>query len=99
MLEMLVAMNISDFESYQKYREEMIPILHSLGGSFGYDFLIEETLKSETDHKINRVFTIKFPSKDIMDEFFSREDYKSIKVKYFENSVLNTTIISEYTKS
>jgi hypothetical protein len=34
-----------------------------------------------------------------MNEFFSLEEYKKIKSKFFENSVAATTIISEYERT
>jgi len=48
----------------------MIPILHSFGGSFGFDFKVNKVLKSKMDEGINRVFTLDFPSRKIMGIFF-----------------------------
>jgi len=95
-LEMLVGLNVTNNSMYQEYRNGMIPILTTYGGSFGYDFMVSEILISETDNKINRVFTIRFPSKEKMDAFFLDIDYIRVKEKYFKNSVENTTIISSY---
>jgi hypothetical protein len=66
-IEMLVGLNVIDDKGYLKYREGMTPILSQFSGSFGYDFKIDETLKSETESLINRVFTIRFESKELMD--------------------------------
>ena len=41
-VEMLVGLNVIDDEAYQLYRDEMIPILLSYGGGFGYDFKISK---------------------------------------------------------
>ena len=76
----------------------MIPILNSYNGCFGYDFKVSEMLMSETTDEINRVFTIRFPDKETMEELFLDVDYKNIKEKYFEKSVKSTTIISSYIK-
>ncbi len=38
MYEKIMGIQVSDDGEYQKYREGMTPILHSFGGSFGYDF-------------------------------------------------------------
>ena len=65
---------------------------------FGYDFRIAEVLKSQTDYEINRVFTIYFPDKKAMHQFFSAEPYRAIKAQFFESSVASTTVIAEYTR-
>ena len=93
---MLVGLNVIDDEAYQLYRDEMTPILMSYGGGFGYDFKISESLKSETEAPINRVFTIYFSSKDSMNSFFSNDEYLKIKERHFEKSVTDTTIIATY---
>ena len=69
--ERVMGLHVIDDGEYQKYREGMQPILKSFGGSFGYDFKIAEVLLSKTEDEINRVFTIEFPSKQVMEEFFS----------------------------
>ena len=97
--EMLVGLNVTDDVQYQEYRKSMMPILKAYGGGFGYDFKVSEVLLTQTDSKINRVFTIYFPDKESMEQFFSNADYLKIKKIYFENSVSDTTIISTYDQS
>ena len=97
--ERIMGLEVINDEEYQKYRENMIPILHSYGGSFGFDFKVSEVLKSTSANPINRVFTIGFPSKKIMEEFFIDPDYLGIKAKYFEHSVKSVTTISMHEKS
>ncbi len=89
---------VNDDEEYQRYREGMTPILHSFGGAFGFDFKISEVLLSKTDDDINRVFTIEFPSKEVMDEFFSNHEYLAVQARHFVNSVTSKTIISMHEK-
>ncbi len=96
--EMLVGLHVTDDQLYQDYREKMTPILIECGGGFGYDFRISEVLKSQTDHEINRVFTIYFPDKEAMQQFFSAESYKAIKAEFFEPSVASRTLIAEYNR-
>lgn len=93
---MIVGLEISDEVVYENYRKEMKPILSQYGGGFRYDFKILETLKSESKNPINRIFAIFFESEDAKNDFFGNIDYLKIKRKYFEKSVVNTTIISEY---
>jgi len=94
-----MGIEITNDIDYQKYRENMIPILHSFGGSFGFDFEVNKVLKSKTDAPINRVFTIDFPSKQAMDSFFTNQEYLAVKAKYFLNSVKSVTPISMHEKN
>jgi len=96
--ERVMGIYVSDDEEYQRYREGMTPILHTFGGSFGFDFKVSEVLISKTDDAINRVFTIEFPSKDVMDEFFSNPEYLAVQQRHFIHSVTSKTIISMHEK-
>ena len=97
--ERIMGLEVIDDELYQNYRENMTPILHAFGGSFGFDFKVNEVLKSKTDKVINRVFTLDFPSKKIMEEFFINPAYLAVKEKYFISSVKSVTIISIHEKN
>ena len=97
--ERIMGLEVINDDEYQKYRENMIPILHSFDGSFGFDFKINEVLKSKTDDVINRVFTLNFPSKEVMEEFFTNPDYLAVKDEYFLNSVNSVTTISMHEKN
>jgi len=97
--ERIMGIEVIDEAEYQQYRENMIPILTLFGGSFGFDFKVSEVLKSKTEECINRVFTIDFPSKEIMDQFFSDSSYLEVKEKYFKHSVNSVTTISMHEKN
>lgn len=63
-IENLVGLHVSDHEVYQKYRNEMTPLLKEYGGDFGYNFHVSEVLKCEDSNKnINRLFTTFFKIK------------------------------------
>jgi len=96
--EIVVGLQVVDEDLYTKYREAMTPLLKIYEGGFRYDFEVSNVLKNEEGRSINRVFTIYFGNKSQMNEFFSNEDYKAVKLKYFESSVEATTIISEYVR-
>ncbi len=96
--EILVGLQVTNDKVYRDYREKMTPALIECGGGFGYDFRIAEVLKSQTENEINRVFTIYFPDKRVMEQFFSAESYRAIKTKFFSSSVASTTVIAEYTR-
>lgn len=97
--ERIMGLHVVDDEEYQRYREAMMPILSSFGGSFGFDFKIAQVLMSKTDETINRVFTIDFPDRKAMENFFSDPLYLEAKKKYFTNSVASSTVISLHEKS
>jgi len=99
MFERIMGINVIDDEEYQRYREAMLPILKDHGGSFGYDFRVAEVLLSKTKDDINRVFTIEFPSKQKMEEFFGNIDYVAVQNKHLNNSINSKTVISTHEKS
>jgi len=92
--ERIMGLDVIDDQGYDRYRAAMMPILKSFGGSFGFDFRISDVLLSKTNDNINRVFTIRFPSKKKMDDFFSNPEYVAVKATYFDVAVKSTTIIS-----
>ena len=97
--ERIMAIEVSNNDQYDIYREQMEPLLIKVGGSFGYDFKIEKVLRSKTTAPINRVFTIEFPSQQIMDEFFTSDEYMLIKNNYFDKSVSSKTVIAMFEKT
>jgi hypothetical protein len=61
--------------------------------------VIDDVLKSKTDKLINRVFTIDFPSRDMMNTLFSDQSYLEVKSKYFKHSVKSVITISIHEKN
>ncbi len=96
--ERIMGLHVIDNDEYQRYREGMMPILESFGGSFGFDFKVAEVLISKTDDEINRVFTIEFPSQELMAAFFSDPDYLAVQKRHFKKSVKSKTVISLHGK-
>jgi len=94
-----MGLNVIDDQEYQRYREAMLPILNAYGGTFGYDFRVSEVLLSKTEDDINRVFTIEFPSKQKMEEFFSNPDYVVVQNRHLKNSINSKTVISMHEKN
>lgn len=95
-IERIVGLYVTDDESYDTYRKEMYPILQSYGGDFGYDFKLSEVLKSKTENKINRVFTIHFKDEESLTAFFTDAAYLEIKQKFFVPAVESVTQIAKY---
>ncbi|MFK8068769.1 MAG: dihydrofolate reductase [Gammaproteobacteria bacterium] len=94
--ERVVGLNVTDEQSYQQYRDAMMPILISMGGKFTYDFRVGEVLKSESENTINRLFIISFPDEKTHDKFFDLAEYKAIKEKYFKPAVESVSLISKH---
>lgn len=92
--ERLVGLHVTDEAAYGVYREHMTPLLHAVGGSFRYDFRIAETLQSEADHPINRLFLISFPTRAIHDAFFLDPRYLEARASHFERAVRGATILA-----
>jgi uncharacterized protein (DUF1330 family) len=91
--EYLIGLQVTDEAEYARYREGMTPLLHEVGGSFRYDFRVSEVLKSESDHPINRVFVIAFPSREVADSFFAEPRYLAVRKAHFDSSVHGVTRI------
>ncbi len=87
---------VTNEEEYAHYRKGMLPILQSYGGTFGYDFKVSEVMKSKEDVPINRVFTIEFPSQEIMEKFFSDPNYLVVKKAHLDVSISSRTVIAMF---
>lgn len=94
--ETVVGLKVTNDELYSDYRKAMTPILTKYEGGFRYDFKILETLISEDQKPINRLFLIYFNNKESKDRFFKDPEYIKIKETFFTPSVESNTIISEY---
>lgn len=99
MIETLMALNVVDSALYSEYRAQMKPLLEAHGGSFGLDLWVAEVLLSPTSQPFNRVFTIRFPSPEQREAFFSNAEYKAIRRTYFEPSVAATSELARWQSS
>jgi uncharacterized protein (DUF1330 family) len=88
MLEVTWGLQVDDADQYAEYRAAMTPILTRLGGEFVLDLWVAEVLRGP---KFNRLFTIRFPSPQAMDAFFSHADYLAVRERYFTRSVSSVT--------
>lgn len=94
--DMAVGLFLKDQEKYAQYRAAIAPLLERAGCGFRYDFEVARTLKSETDHDINRVFILRFPDRAGKERFFADPQYLVIRGRLFENAVQHTVILAEY---
>ena len=94
--EMMVGLTVKNDQVYNDYRQAMKPILAEYEGGFRFDFKVSETLVPVSKNSINRVFAIFFKNEQMMNDFFSNPRYLEVKKEYFEKSVVDTTIISQY---
>lgn len=97
-IELLVGLELSDTELYAEYRRNMTPLVLQHQGDFGYDFVVQQTLKP-AGTAINRVFTIHFASEQLMESFFNHPEYLQIKARFFEKSVATTHILARYERA
>ncbi len=96
--EMLMGMQIADEDGYAAYRRAMRPVLERMGGTFRHDFHAE-TIETEAETPINRVFVIAFPDRATAEAFFTDPDYLTAKETHFERSVAATAMLADYERS
>jgi len=93
---MLIGLWVSDPEGYRRYRAAMAPVLARFGGSFGYDFMVNEVLRSEVEMPINRVLTLVFPDRSAREGFFADPEYVEARASWFVPSVSHVAILDEH---
>jgi uncharacterized protein (DUF1330 family) len=92
----VLGLQVDDATSYQRYRAGMTPILHSYGGSFGYDFEVANVLASASHRPINRVFTLSFPDRSSAERFYADPAYLEVRRAWFEQAVSAITVIARF---
>lgn len=97
-MEYLTVLNVADDDLYRDYRAAMTPVLEKYDGGFGYDLKIFETLKSEVETPVNRVFTMYIDSDGASEAFFNDVEYLKVRTKYYERSLSFLTIVAKYDK-
>jgi len=90
----LFGLELTDDAGYTQYRSAMAPILARHGGAFGCDFVVARVLKGPNT-RINRVFTVTFPSSANRDRFFADEEYRSVRARWFEPAVGAVEVLAE----
>jgi uncharacterized protein (DUF1330 family) len=96
MMDILIGLWVTDEQTYAAYRAHMMPLLSARGGSFGVDVRVAEVLTNPGAEPFNRLFTIRFPSREAHDEFFADPDYLAVRKRYFEPSVAHTARFGRY---
>ncbi len=81
------ALEVLNDERYAMYRAGMTPLLHAMGGRFGFDVKVAEVLKNPSDKAFNRMFSIEFPSRALRDAFFCDPEYLRVRATFFEDAV------------
>jgi len=96
MMEILMALRVTDEDMYARYRAHMTPLLQACGGTFGVDVRVAEVLKNPGTEPFNRLFTIRFPSLSTHEAFFSDPDYLSVRERFFAGSVAYVVRLGRY---
>lgn len=94
----LVGLEVRDSARYAEYRARMTPMLHALGGAFGIDLEVSRVLKGPSDaaSRVNRVFSIEFPSRAVRDQFFADAAYRAVRSEWFEPAVGHVVRLGEW---
>lgn len=94
--ELVIAMNVTDPDTYARYREGMTPILASYGGGFRYDLVVSHTLRSPATHPITRVFALYFRDRAARQAFFADPEYLAVREALLVPSIDGYTVIAEH---
>lgn len=94
MYEMIVAMNVTNAESYARYRAAMTPLLEAAGGGFRFDFVVSDTLSALPAHPVTRVFAIYFRDQAASDAFFADPAYLAVKAEHYTHAVDGFTVMA-----
>lgn len=95
MYEVMMGLNVVDDATYSRYRAEMTPLLEAHGGTFGVDVRVSEVLKP-AETAFNRLFTIRFPSQEKREAFFSNPAYLEVRNRLYEPSVSGAHRLAVY---
>ena len=90
----LIGLEVTDDAGYARYRNATTPILARHGGAFGSDFVAAQMLKGPNP-RINRVFTLTFPSCANRKRLFADEEYRSVRARWFEPAVGAVEVLAE----
>jgi uncharacterized protein (DUF1330 family) len=96
MVEVLIGVNVVDAEGYARYRARIAPLLEAHGGAFGVDVGVAEVFRSPSDQPMNRLFTLRFPSVERLDAFFSFPAYLAARAELFAPCVSAMTQFGKY---
>jgi len=96
MIEILVGVQVHDPARYAEYRAAMTPLLEARGGRFVLDVTVAAVLRAPSPTPMNRLFTMRFPSKDALDAFFGDPAYLEIRRRLFEPSVSASARLATY---
>ncbi|MBV1858585.1 MAG: DUF1330 domain-containing protein [Nannocystaceae bacterium] len=91
----VVALEVTDADTYERYRTGMRPILAEFGGRFDWDFRGGEVLTSPDAPEVNRVFALSFPDRAQRVAFFADPGYVEVRKEFFDASVAQVHIVTE----
>ena len=91
----VVALEVTDTNTYERYRAGMRPILAEFGGRFDWDFRGGEVLTSPDAPGVNRVFALSFPDRAQRVDFFADSRYVEVRAEFFDASVAKVHIVAE----
>jgi uncharacterized protein (DUF1330 family) len=99
MFERMIGLEVTDDALYTQYRAAMTPLLKAHGGSFVVDVRVAEVLCAPGGGSFNRLFLLRFPSRDAFDAFFADPEYKAVRERLFVPSVGAVSALGEYSSA
>jgi uncharacterized protein (DUF1330 family) len=91
-----VGVNVVNAEMYAQYRAEMSPLLTASGGSFVVDVEVAQIFRAPEATPFNRLFTIRFPTRERLEAFFAAPEYLAIRQRLFDPSVSARVQLGKY---
>lgn len=92
---LVIALDVRDQDSYDRYRAGMRPILAEYGGRFDWDVRGGELLESPDAVRANRLFVLSFPDRKRSVAFFAEPRYQAVRTEFFEPAVSALYSITE----
>jgi uncharacterized protein (DUF1330 family) len=95
-VEFLVGLNVTDAAGYERYRSGVATLLKEHGGEFGQDFEVARVLRTDAEHPVTRVFTLRFPDESAREAFFGDPECRAVREAHFEPAVAGATIFASW---
>lgn len=91
----VLALEVHDQGSYDRYRAGMRPILAEYGGRFDWDIRGGEVLESPDGVPVNRLFVMSFAGREQRVAFFADPRYTAVRSEFFDPAVSTVHTITE----
>lgn len=94
--QVLVGLNVLDDKRFDEFHSAIEPLLSRYQGQLGYEFTVPASLLARHSHKVNRVYTISFASKERMESYFADSEYLKTRGRHILKSFATEQFIFGY---